>query len=500
MDRTTSNLPPLRDGRYELREPLGKGGMASVFLAFDNELATHRAVKLVTHQTTAEDPRRRRLRREAQAMAQLCHPHVVQVFDIGSEGPVDYVVMELAPGGSLADQLEQHGPMPTNVAVGWTLDVLSALSAAHAAGIVHRDVKPQNVLVDSLGRAMLADFGIALITDDEVRRTRTGIAMGSLAYMPPEQRLDAARVTHRADLYAVGSTLYRLLTHESAVDLFLADAESPRWNGVDPELAAILRKACANEPAHRFGSALAFARALAEWVPLGDRPFAEHVNPAWSIEEPSGAYVPTVGPEDTQVQLQRRPWQVALALGLILLLVFGLEWAFFGSSSTPTVTMSPERVEEPDAANPGPSSDTDDPLAVAAAAIEVPPAAEQIRPRSVKPRPAPEAPETIDDAVLPVPLGTWVMNRGGVLLTVELRGTPESLRGTVTSRMSKGSRAEAHPVVGRYSQGRRFLKLRETDTGVRYTLTLNADARSGLGHLTLPSGAERQILLERPQR
>lgn len=494
MDGPSSNLPPLREGRYELREPLGKGGMASVFLAYDNELATHRAVKIVTYQATEEDPRRRRLRNEAQAMAQLCHPHVVQVFDIGSEGPVDYVVMELAPGGSLADQLEQHGPMPVKVAVGWALDVLSALSAAHAAGIVHRDVKPQNVLVDALGRAMLADFGIALITDDDVRRTRTGIAMGSLAYMPPEQRLDAARVTHRADLYAVGSTLYRLLTHEGAVDLFLADEDSPRWAGVDPELAAVLRKAVASEPAHRYSSATAFAEALSAWAPLGDRPFSDTVIPAWTIDEPAGAYVPTAGPEQA-LRNRRRPAGLLVAGAAVAILLGGIgAWSLTTGSSVGAADPEPVTASVPEEE---PLAEPEAPPQVSAAgkgpALQAPQLVEPVRPRPVAP-PQPEQPANED---LPVPLGTWLMNNGGVQLTVELRGTPATLRGTVTSRMSKGARLEQHPVVGRYNASDRFLTLTETDTGVRYHLTLKQDEGSGMGTVKY-NGVEKRLVLSRP--
>lgn len=489
METSQPSLPKLREGRYELREPIGKGGMASVFLAFDQELQTHRAIKVVTYESSADDPRRRRLRREARAMAQLCHPHVVQVFDIGSEGPVDYVVMELAPGGSLAEQLERLGPIPIQVAVGWALDVLSALSAAHAAGIVHRDVKPQNVLVDAMGRAMLADFGIALITDDEIRRTRTGVAMGSLAYMPPEQRLDAARVTHLADIYAVGSTLYRLLTHESAVDLFLADEQSPRWEGVPPDLAAVLRKACSDRPEHRYLSAAAFAEALAAWAPLGDRPMVTEVKKDWIVRSRNDTYVPTVGPSEQTARQRRISGGVLLGAGALLAaLLFGaLEWGSSSLAPAPTLvseepspTVASEPLEPP---RPDPAAEVEAPQPQPAPAILVP----------SNPPPTPE-PASSEAAPPVFPLGTWTMNANGVQLTVRLTGTPEALVGTATSRMRKG-RSVSHELRGRYQADRQHLMLREVDTGVRYSLNLDPGSGSGIGTVRLPDGGQRQATL-----
>ncbi len=253
-----------RIGRFNLGKTLGQGGSATVFLAEDTLLGVKRAVKLViAPNEDAREALRRRLRVEARAMAQIGHPNILRVYDVLQEGQDDIVVMELAEGGSLSGWLEANGPMPAPLAISYLIQVLSALSAAHAAGIVHRDVKPQNILLDRSGTALLADFGIALITSaDAVRTTRVGSAMGSLSYMPPEQRLDARSVGVAADIYACGSTLYNLLTAQSPIDLFMAEAESERWNGIPPRICDVLLRALSRDPAARYPTARAMALAL----------------------------------------------------------------------------------------------------------------------------------------------------------------------------------------------------------------------------------------------
>lgn len=264
MNIGSTTIPEtLREGRYVLGRVLGQGGMAVVTTAHDNELGVDRAVKLLLASGRTRQSLRRRLKAEARAMARLNHPNILSIHDVGVEGELDYVVMDLAVGGSLQDQLTENGPLRPSVAIQYLIQVLSALAAAHAAGIVHRDVKPHNILLDAQGRAMLADFGIALLTGDD-RRTRSGVAMGSLAFMPPEQRLDAAKVGPAADIYACGSTLFNLLTGENPVDLFLASERSPRWQGVPEVLQGVIRRACTMEPEDRWAKAGDLAYALLE--------------------------------------------------------------------------------------------------------------------------------------------------------------------------------------------------------------------------------------------
>ncbi len=247
------NMPvSLCAGRYQFEGRLGEGGMAAVFLATDTTLQVKRAVKVLTisHGKTSL---RRRLNAEARAMARLKHPNVLGVHDVGTDGDLDFVVMDLAYG-SLQDVIESTGPLALGDAVQFTIQVLSALACAHAEGIIHRDVKPHNVLLDINGRALLADFGIALLVEDD-RRTKTGVAMGSLAYMPPEQRLDAARVGPAADIYSAGAMLYNLLTNDNPVDLFLADDDSERFAGLPPAVVVVIRTATQVMMNDRYASA-----------------------------------------------------------------------------------------------------------------------------------------------------------------------------------------------------------------------------------------------------
>ena len=422
-------------------------------------------------------------------MARLRHPHIVQVMDIGFEGDVDYIVMEYVPGGTLDDRLEQGGPMPASVAVGRMLDVLSALSAAHAAGIVHRDVKPANILLDATDRAMLADFGIAMIEGDETRRTRIGVAMGSMAYMPPEQRLDAANVTAHADIYAAGATLYHLVSGYSPMDLFLADPESPRWDGVDDALAAVLRKACAERPEDRFGSAFAFAEALGPWSERGERPFEVVATPVNRLPRGPVAYVPTRDSDATTPQGRRRWWPAAITLvvaawGLGMILATMWWWAPVPGEPIAAGPVERELVDEvvvaserePDAA---PEPD------VAVQSVAEPPNVE-----------APATPTGSADRPARVPpLGAWRMYNNGVLVSLELGGRPDAIAGTVTSTL--GGRARTAPVQGEFDPASRRLVLREGPDGAEYDVVLDEGLAKGRGQLR-HRGRLHTIVLSRP--
>ncbi|MEL6345790.1 MAG: protein kinase [Myxococcota bacterium] len=254
--------------RYRLLDLLGRGGTAVVYRGYDTLLGVERAIKVLQVPFKARERFRQRMRNEARAMARLTNPHLLQVYDIGTDGAHDYIVMALAEGGSLGDHLLQNGALAPWMAVGFTLQLLYALDTAHHAGIVHRDIKPGNLLLNGDGAVMLADFGIALIRDaDFHRNTAHGSFLGSMAFMAPEQRLDASSVQPSADIYAVGSTLYALVTASSSIDLFTAGAKSPRWSGVEPRLAAIIRDAVQQNPQARFSSARQMAGVLAELLP-----------------------------------------------------------------------------------------------------------------------------------------------------------------------------------------------------------------------------------------
>jgi serine/threonine protein kinase len=254
-------LPTELAGRYSLLAPMGQGATATVYRAMDRRLSVERAIKVLhnkAEEVSAEV--RARMASEARAMALIDHPGVVRVFDVGLEGGHDYVVMELIDGGTLAQRLATSGPFRMGELRRVAIELLDVLAAAHAAGIIHRDIKPQNLLLDRLGHVRLADFGIALLTRDEGRVTRTGMFMGSMAYMAPEQRLDARLVGVGADIYGVGSTLFHLYTGQSPIDLFVA--EEARWRAIPAALVAILQRATRPRPEDRFPSAQAMREAV----------------------------------------------------------------------------------------------------------------------------------------------------------------------------------------------------------------------------------------------
>ncbi|MFT4979751.1 MAG: serine/threonine protein kinase, partial [Myxococcota bacterium] len=254
---TTEQLPrTIASGRYTLESIIGTGGTATVYRARDTTLAIDCAIKVISPELQVHRSLRQRLYKEAQAMFRLKHPNILRLYNIGlDETGRDYIVMELAEGGTLGQRLRDVGPLPPLAALHYTRDVLLALQLAHTNKIVHRDVKPDNVLLDRDGIVMLADFGIAMLTEDTLRSTQTNIAMGSLAFMPPEQRVDARSVGHTADLYATGAMLYNLLTDQNPIDLFTAPTSSARWTHLPPPLLDLLQKSTQMRPEDRYASA-----------------------------------------------------------------------------------------------------------------------------------------------------------------------------------------------------------------------------------------------------
>jgi len=262
-------------GRYELVELAGEGGMASVWRASDRVLERPVAVK-VLHAHLAADPSfLERFRAEALAEARLTHPSIVRVFDTGIEDGVAFIVMELLEGETLRDILGRQGALEPDRAVAILINVLGALQFAHEAGVVHRDVKPANILVGADDRVKVADFGIAkaayMGTEDP---TTTGRVLGSIPYLSPEQ-VEGKEVDARSDVYACGAVLYHLLTGRppfvAETDLATAmmrltrDPVPPRAirSGIPRPLDAVVLRALARHPDDRFASAQDMAAALA---------------------------------------------------------------------------------------------------------------------------------------------------------------------------------------------------------------------------------------------
>ncbi|GGS86814.1 serine/threonine protein kinase [Nonomuraea spiralis] len=206
----------LLDGRYRIESRIARGGMATVYLALDVRLDRTVALK-VMHRSLADDPAFvRRFIGEAKSVASLSHPNVVHVFDQGTDNDVVYLSMEYVPGRTLRDILRERGRLPAREALEIMIPVLAALGAAHQAGMVHRDVKPENVLMTDDGRVKVVDFGLARAIE-ATNQTRTGVMIGTIGYMSPEQ-VTTGGADVRSDVYAAGIMLFELVTGQQPYD------------------------------------------------------------------------------------------------------------------------------------------------------------------------------------------------------------------------------------------------------------------------------------------
>ena len=252
----------LAEGRYRLIEVIGSGGMATVYRAFDTRLQVERAIKVLLPALANRERLRARFEAEARTMALLEHRNIVRVYDVGSEGNRVYIVMELVDGGSLVDRLEESGPLPSRQAVDVCLHVLAGLAVSHSRSIVHRDIKPHNVLLTSDGEVRVTDFGIARLAESNDNLTKTGAIMGTWGFMAPEQRADSKGVDVRADLYSVAATLYSCVTNETPMDLFAAELDSSMLARVPEPLAEVIRKATRYDREERYSDTAAMAADL----------------------------------------------------------------------------------------------------------------------------------------------------------------------------------------------------------------------------------------------
>lgn len=252
---TANQAPPtLGSGRYIVTSLLGKGGTARVYRGWDDRLRTWRAIKVLSPAHVDDPSMRERFMNEARTMARFEHPNLIQTVDVVDDPHTPFFVMELAEGGAVIDWLKRNGAMSPHLALQIVRAMCDALSMCHSQNIVHRDVKPHNLLIDRKGRCKLTDFGIAQL-DANMNMTQTGSQMGTFAYMAPEQRTDAKSVDHRADLYAVGATLFTMLTCKTSADLFVAEADDDLFDGLLEPVVAFLVKSCAYKPAARFQTA-----------------------------------------------------------------------------------------------------------------------------------------------------------------------------------------------------------------------------------------------------
>lgn len=266
----------LDNDRYELLELLGEGGAARVFRARDHLLGRDVALKILRPEHASEPGAADRFRREATAAAGLSHPNIAQVYDIGvDENGVPYFVMELVPGGSLHDLLQTRGKLPVAEAVSIAKQVAAALRHAHESGIIHRDIKPLNILIGRDGQVKVVDFGIArALAQSQV--TQAGNILGSVRYVSPEQAR-GEMATPQSDLYSLGVVLFEMLTGRPpydgdspvAIALMHAEAPVPDIRAIDPTIppaiAAIVARAMAKDPAHRYVRAAELLSDLEAW-------------------------------------------------------------------------------------------------------------------------------------------------------------------------------------------------------------------------------------------
>jgi serine/threonine-protein kinase len=328
------------DGRYQLGSLLGVGGMARVYLAGDRVLERRVAVKVLSPPYAQDPVFVERFRREARSAARLSHPNVVAVFDSGSDAGEHYLVMEYVAGQTLAELLARQGRLAPRRAAELAVEVCAALSAAHAQGLVHRDVKPANVLLGDDGRVKVADFGIVKAAATATL-TGTGTVLGTAAYLSPEQA-QGGSVDARSDLYSLGCVLYELLCGSPP---FGSGADSPpvavasrhlhqpsappsaRNPQVDASLDAVVLTALAKDPAQRYQTAIqlqdALERVLAgEAVAAGPgstRAAAVPTEPLPGLPGRTGVLAAATGPAVRD--FGRRPGWLRLALpvaGMVL--------------------------------------------------------------------------------------------------------------------------------------------------------------------------------------
>jgi beta-lactam-binding protein with PASTA domain len=259
------------DGRYRIQTRLGSGGMAEVWSAQDSQLGRRVALKLLASRFAADAAFRERFRREASAAAAMQHPNIVSIYDRGEWDGTSYIAMELVDGHTLKQLIQERGPVGPGPATDVAIEILKALRYAHKRGIVHRDIKPQNVLIDAEGAAKVADFGIAHAGASDM--TETGAIVGTVQYVSPEQA-QGRPVSPRSDLYSVGVVLYELLTGqvpfdgEAPVSIALKQVSQPPVPpsqlepGIPPALEHVVMRALEKDPARRFADADEFIAAL----------------------------------------------------------------------------------------------------------------------------------------------------------------------------------------------------------------------------------------------
>jgi hypothetical protein len=321
-----SHDPPLPP-RYRDVEAIGHGGMGDIFRAVDAELGRTVAIKLLAERFARDEQLRARFRREALAAARVSgDPNIVTIFDVAEVEDRPLIVMEYLPGGSLEDRIRERAPCAVPQVLAWLEQAAAALDAAHEAGVVHRDVKPGNLLLDARDRVKVGDFGIASAAGLD-SFTKTGTILGTAGYLSPEQAV-GERATPASDRYALAVVAWELLAgrrpfeaeNPTAEALAHANAPIPRIQRVNPALPLeyddVFRRALAKEPAERFGSAAELVGALRRATE--DAAGATVALDAWPEPSPPRSRPAPPPPQRAAAPARRRLWPALVLLGLVL--------------------------------------------------------------------------------------------------------------------------------------------------------------------------------------
>lgn len=265
-------------GKYKIVELLGQGGMATVYIGYQQAVDRRVAIKVLPPHPGLDDQFIDRFQIEARTIARLQHPHILPLYDYGSEDDILYLAMAYIEGGTLDDRIAR-GPMTLRSAEKTLREVASAMDYAHRQGVIHRDIKPGNILIDREGHALLADFGIAKIADS-ANLTGTGV-VGTPAYMAPEQAQGGV-VDHRADIYALGVVVYQMITGrqpftgDTPMQVLLKVMQEPApdildmTDGLPPALSEVMHTVLAKDPQERYQSAVEFAEAFSRAIHASD--------------------------------------------------------------------------------------------------------------------------------------------------------------------------------------------------------------------------------------
>lgn len=324
MENTTDKyIGKILDDRYEIIELIGSGGMANVYKALCHRLNRYDAVKIMRDETAANTELRRRFRAESQAVAMLSHPNIVSVYDVSHSDDVEYIVMELIDGITLKQYLQKKSVLDPSEVLDFTIQTAKALEHAHSKGIIHRDIKPQNIMLLKDGMIKVADFGIASL--ENTIEENNGETVGSVHYIAPEQARGEAPDA-RSDIYSLGIVMYEMLTGklpyvgnsdvEVAVKHMNTDPVTPRdiVPSIPEELERICLKAMNSNIDERYQSA---SEMLADLEEYKSRSLAAHV-----LEDSEAVLIDSEEPPRRRAKRSRRSKKIALSSGILAVLLF----------------------------------------------------------------------------------------------------------------------------------------------------------------------------------